>query len=79
MVLLRGRLEDVRHTLEEVDWIYLAPSLWWPDDRAWFVATEIDFNWTYVGGTRDCIEGVLADPSLEALPTNPMEGNSMEK
>jgi hypothetical protein len=79
MVLLHGRLEDVLQTLEEVDWIYLAPSLWWPEDRAWFVATEIDFNWSYVGGTRDCIQSILDDPHLEALPTNPNEGNSMEK
>ena len=22
-------------------------NLWWPQDRAWFVATEIDLAWTY--------------------------------
>lgn len=45
-----------------------SPSLWWPDDRAWFVATEIDYAWTYVGGTRAAIGAVLADDRLEALP-----------
>ena len=45
------------------------PSLWWPDDRAWIVATEIDHRWTYVGGSTDCIDAVLSDPHLEALPT----------
>ncbi len=29
-----------------------APNLWWPDDRAWCVATEIDLAWTYVGDQR---------------------------
>ncbi len=46
----------------------LSPNLWWPDDRAWCVATEIDFRWTYVGGSAACIAAVLDDPELEALP-----------
>jgi hypothetical protein len=45
-----------------------SPNLWWPDDRSWFVATEIDFGWTYVGGTGELIERVLSHPALEALP-----------
>jgi hypothetical protein len=24
-----------------------SPNLWWPDDRSWIVATEIDYTWTY--------------------------------
>ncbi|HSP09342.1 MAG TPA: hypothetical protein VLU92_07075 [Candidatus Dormibacteraeota bacterium] len=44
------------------------PNLWWPDDHAWCVASEIDFPYTYVGGTRRLIENILADPSIEALP-----------
>jgi hypothetical protein len=45
-----------------------SPNLWWPDDRSWFVATEIDFGSTYVGGGRELIGRVLAHPALEALP-----------
>lgn len=44
------------------------PALWWPDDRAWCVATEIDFSWTYVGGSTELVERLLADRRLEALP-----------
>jgi hypothetical protein len=44
------------------------PNLWWPADRAWMVATEIDFAWTYVGGTLTVIDALLADARLEALP-----------
>jgi hypothetical protein len=44
-------------------------SLWWPDDRAWCVATEIDFMWTYVGGSTALVEEILARPEFEALPT----------
>ena len=45
-----------------------APNIWWPEDRAWCVATEIDDSETYVGGSAACIERVLACPELEALP-----------
>ena len=44
------------------------PNLWWPDDRSWCVASEIDLPYTYVGGPRKLIEEILAHPDLEALP-----------
>ena len=43
------------------------PSLLWPDSRAWCVATEVDFDSTFVGGPRALIAEVLADPTLEAF------------
>ena len=49
-------------------------NLWWPDDRAWFVATEIDFSSTYIGGDRQCIEAVLASADLEAMVIEPDHG-----
>ena len=50
-------------------WRSEAPNYWWPDDRAWIVATEIDGFSTYVGGSQECIDAVLASPLLEALPS----------
>jgi hypothetical protein len=50
------------------DWEQSA-ALWWPDDRAWIVVTEIDSYCTYVGGSRDLINRVLASDDLEAWPT----------
>jgi hypothetical protein len=47
-----------------------SPNLWWPDDRAWCVATEVDYAWTYVGGTSRLIDRLLADERLEALPAH---------
>jgi hypothetical protein len=44
------------------------PNLWWPDDQAWCVATDIDFTYTYVGGTETCIDAILAAPGIEAFP-----------
>jgi hypothetical protein len=46
-------------------------NLWWPADRAWCVATEIDLAWTYVAGPAGLIDALLADSRLEALPARP--------
>jgi hypothetical protein len=42
--------------------------LWWPDDRAWFVATDVDLMTTYVGGSAACIPALVAADGLEAAP-----------
>ena len=55
-----------------------SPNVWWPDDRAWFVATEIDFESTYVGGSEAAIQAILEDPWLEALPAEPTDGVSWD-
>jgi hypothetical protein len=39
--------------------------LWWPEDRAWFVATHIDLMTTYVGAGAGCIADLLAADGLE--------------
>jgi hypothetical protein len=44
------------------------PQLWWPDDRAWCVATDIDLDSTYVGASRECVARLLAEPGLEVVP-----------
>ena len=46
-------------------------NLWWPEDRAWCVATEIDLLWTYVGGPAGLIERLVSDDRIEALPAGP--------
>ncbi|GAB2462323.1 hypothetical protein HD599_000926 [Conyzicola lurida] len=40
-------------------------NLAWPDDHSWFVASEIDFDSTVVGGSRELVDRVLAS-GLEA-------------
>ena len=29
------------------------PNLWWPDDRAWCAAAEIDLDYTLIGGSSE--------------------------
>lgn len=43
-----------------------APQLVWPQDHAWAVASEIDWDSTIVGGPRSVIDAILDDASLEA-------------
>jgi hypothetical protein len=50
------------------------PNLWWPDDRAWCVASEIDFPYTYVAGSKALIDDILRHPGLEALPATVEDG-----
>jgi hypothetical protein len=51
-----------------------SPNIWWPDDRAWCVATEIDLKSTYVGCGDACREALLALPELEAVAIDPATG-----
>ena len=45
----------------------------WPADRAWCVATEIDFDSTLIGGTAQLARQLLNDPALDAWPVNPTD------
>jgi hypothetical protein len=65
-LLYSGTIERV---LESPDPVFdLSPNLWWPEDRAWFVATEIDFDSTFVGGDDRLIAALVTDERLEVLP-----------
>ena len=64
-----GPIAAARTSLSLIPYSHRSANLWWPADQAWCVATEIDLPWTYVGGPRDCIAAVLADPRLEAVET----------
>jgi len=43
---------------------WFRPDLWWPDDRRWFVATDVDFWCVYVGG-----EAAFTADVARAVPT----------
>ncbi len=44
----------------EPPWTDQAANIWWPDDRAWCVATEVDLESTYVGGSAACITALAS-------------------
>lgn len=48
-----------------------APNLIWPADESWFVASEVDFDSTLVGGTDKLIEAIVESSKLEAWQVEP--------
>jgi hypothetical protein len=46
-----------------------SPNLMWPADHAWFVTTNIDSEWTGVGGSAALADDLLREPSLEVVRT----------
>lgn len=75
-VVLHGAVADAVEVYDLLD--QQSPSLWWPADRAWCVATEVDFGWTYVGGTAEAVGDVLAEAALEAMVARPTDGISFD-
>lgn len=73
MHLLRGPIEGLRWPTCHGSQPERA-NLCWPDDRAWFLRTNVDFMWTYVGGPRELIEAILEAPQLEALEAYETDG-----
>ncbi len=48
-----------------------SPNLFWPADRAWCVASEIDFDSTLVGGTTELVDAILQAPEFDSWPVQP--------
>jgi hypothetical protein len=74
--LFTGPLQDVLRIgwWVTADWfVPRSPNLFWPDDRRWCVATEVDFDSTLVAGPTGLIDEVLRRPELEAWPVSPMD------
>jgi hypothetical protein len=74
----RGRIEDVL----DVGWSQTAyglrpddpATLFWPEDRAWFVAADPDLDSTYVGGSAALVDELLAADGIEVVEVFPGDG-----
>ena len=66
--LLAGPIDGMNQSMAEPPF-WQSANLCWPDDRAWCVATEIDFSWTYVGGSDALAEHLVTYRDLEAMRT----------
>ena len=70
VVLVRGAVSDaVRNLAPEPH--EQSANLWWPDDQAWCVVTDLDLRSTYVGGSAACVAELLVTPGLETVPASP--------
>jgi hypothetical protein len=82
--LFEGALEAANQfgwRLSEDCFIPESPNLFWPQDRAWCVASEIDLYCTLVAGSESLAEALVADPRLETwrvLPEDPVTYGSDE-
>jgi hypothetical protein len=73
--LLDGPIEAINESvLSGSRW--QSANIWWPDDHAWCVATEIDLHDTYVACSRPCLDELLAAPELEAMEVDTATGIS---
>lgn len=48
-----------------------SPNILWPDDHAWVLVSDIDFDSTIVGGSQKLIDELVADHVIEALQLPP--------
>lgn len=71
--LLAGPIQAAAESMLDPPWTQ-SPNLWWPDDRSWCVATEIDLNTTYIGCDERCGREILDLPDLEAAAIKPDHG-----
>ena len=46
-------------------------NLWWPNDHAWCVASDVDPSWSYVGGSHALVEALVSEPALEVFEVEP--------
>ena len=66
-----GAASGIGHQVSDDWFIPQSPNLFWPADRSWCVATEIDFDSTLVGGSGRLINDLLETSDLETWPIAP--------
>ena len=71
--LLTGPVEAVRELADS--WspsgAPQSPNLWWPQDHAWCVATEVDLKTTYIGADPSCTHELISSPAVEVATVAP--------
>jgi hypothetical protein len=75
-ILFSGPLEaamDLGHWPSQDWFVPQSPSLIWPTDNSWCIATEVDFDSTLIAGDNHLIDAVLGAENLEATPIEPAD------
>jgi hypothetical protein len=74
-LLFTGALDAAPDLGFTVDGIFYgqSPNLFWPDDHAWCVASEIDLMYTLVAGPQSLAAALVANPRLQAAPVTPSD------
>jgi hypothetical protein len=83
-LLFNGPLDaafELGWTMGEGTFVPQSPNLFWPQDHAWCVASEIDLFCTLVAGSETLAEALVADQRFEAwrvFPSDPVTLDSDE-
>jgi hypothetical protein len=72
--LFWASIEAIEASFCESRFYHQSANLWWPDDQARCVATEIDFMTTYVAGPEEVIAALMARADLEVDLVEPSDG-----
>ena len=75
--VFRGDLALMKCSLFESNIKHQSANLFWPSDRSWFVATDIDLDSTYIGGSYRLIERLKRNSLLETYLVYPEDDVSV--
>jgi len=50
----------------DADKFGVSPTMWWPDDQAWMVISQVDMDSSFVGCDHATILELLGNPDIEA-------------
>jgi hypothetical protein len=53
---------------------FQSPTLWWPADRAWCVASELDIYSTYAAAPRAALDALCEHSALEVIECSAQDG-----
>ena len=62
-----GSITEAAVTTSQSASIWRGANLWWPRDHAWCVASDVDFIWTYIGGSALLIDALLSDERIDSV------------
>ena len=63
----QGPLDVMRDLYPFADHWFQPPTLWWDQGSSWFVTTHCDATSTYVGGSQELRDALLAHAHLDAI------------
>ena len=69
--LFRAPLDTMQLCFFETHIEHQSANVVWPPDRTWCVATDIDRDSTYVGGSAELISAIVGSQTLEAFEVQP--------
>jgi hypothetical protein len=72
--LFEGVIRDavrIGYWSNETSFHAVSPHFFWPSDHAWCVATEVDYDSTFIGGTQLLIDELCGSPQIEVLKIAP--------